>query len=40
LARLFGIAGDPKAKPVNARLWRLAEELAVSAPQVTALIST
>jgi A/G-specific adenine glycosylase len=31
LARLFGIAGDPKAKPVNTQLWQLAEELVVCA---------
>jgi A/G-specific adenine glycosylase len=31
LARLFGIAGDPKAKPMNTRLWQLAEELVVCA---------
>jgi A/G-specific adenine glycosylase len=31
LARLFGIAGNPKAQPVNARLWRRAEELVVCA---------
>jgi A/G-specific adenine glycosylase len=36
LARLFGIAGDPKAKPVNARLWRRAEELVVCAQTQTA----
>lgn len=27
LTRLFGIAGHPRATPVSARLWRLAEQL-------------
>jgi A/G-specific adenine glycosylase len=28
LARLFGVAGDPRKNPANARLWGLAQELA------------
>jgi len=31
LSRLFGVAGDPRKKPGNQRLWRLAEELVAAA---------
>src|ERR1035438_3318243 len=31
LARIFGIAGNPKEKETNARLWKLAAELVVHA---------
>ena len=27
LARLFGVAGDPRTRPTNERLWFLAEQL-------------
>ena len=27
LSRVFGVAGDPRGKPANGRLWRLAQEL-------------
>jgi A/G-specific adenine glycosylase len=30
LTRVFGIAENPKEKPANARLWRLAEELVIN----------
>lgn len=30
LTRLFGIAGDPRGKHTNAKLWNIAEQLAVS----------
>jgi A/G-specific adenine glycosylase len=30
LSRLLGIAGDPRSKTVNAKLWRAAEELVIA----------
>lgn len=34
LARLFAVDGDPAAREVNARLWRLAGELVVTAARI------
>jgi len=36
LTRVFGIAGDPRGKVVNARLWSLAEELVRAAAESNA----
>jgi A/G-specific adenine glycosylase len=36
LARLYGIAGDPRAPKVNIRLWRLAEDMVRQAAEVEA----
>ncbi len=33
LTRLFGVAENPREKPTNEKLWRLAEELVVTAAQ-------
>ncbi len=38
LARLFGIAGDPRARRINARLWHLAELFVARAAQLEARI--
>ena len=35
LTRVFGIAGDPREKSTNGRLWRLAEDLVVHAKRNT-----
>ena len=36
LARCYGIAGDPRERKVNARLWQLAEELVLQAADLCA----
>ncbi len=34
LTRVFGIAGNPRAKPANARLWHIAEQLVQQAAEM------
>ena len=36
LTRLFGIAGNPRERSVNTRLWQLAEELVLQAAETVA----
>jgi A/G-specific adenine glycosylase len=36
LSRLFGVKGDPRKKAANAKLWRLAQRLALCASRVAA----